>query len=182
MYNFFYDNQCSSPVFNIRQHGSGSPKESDVKKVSRVKELQKKVFAILGKIEDDDKRAKAAAHLHGVSLAAVMIAKKRGEDPELAAMAGLLHDLHAYKSGSYDDHAHLGAEYARKLLEKLALTTEDETEIICSAIWHHDNKAETDGRGPEGCGCDRPLSERSNERNKGTREGAVFKAVRGVWD
>lgn len=119
--------------------------ESDVRKVSRVKELQKKVFAILGKIEDDDKRAKAAAHLHGVSLAAVMIAKKRGEDPELAAMAGLLHDLHAYKSGSYDDHAHLGAEYARKLLEKLEITTAEETEIICSAIWHHDNKAETDG-------------------------------------
>ena len=113
--------------------------------MSRIKELQKKVHAILGKIEDVDKQAKAAAHLHGVSLAAVMIAKKRGEDPELAAMAGLLHDLHAYKSGSYEDHAHLGAEYARKVLEKLELTTPEETEIICSAIWHHDSKAETDG-------------------------------------
>ena len=112
--------------------------------VSRIKDLQKKVHAVLGKIEDDDKRAKAVAHLHGVSLAAVMIAKKRGEDPELAAMAGLLHDLYAYKSGSYDDHAHLGADYARKLLEKLELTTPEETDIICSAIWHHDNKAETD--------------------------------------
>ena len=55
-----------------------------------------------------------------------------------------LHDLYAYKSGSYDDHAHLGAEYARKLLEKLALTTDAETEAICSAIWHHDGKAEVD--------------------------------------
>ena len=27
-------------------------------------------------------------------------------------MAGLLHDLYAYKSGSYDDHAHKGADYA----------------------------------------------------------------------
>ena len=113
--------------------------------MSRIKELQKKVHALLGKIEDNDKQAKAAAHLHGVSLAAVMIAKKRGENPDLAAMAGLLHDLHAYKSGSYEDHAHLGAEYARKILEKLGLTTPEETEIICSAIWHHDNKAETDG-------------------------------------
>ena len=113
--------------------------------MSRIKELQKKVHTILGKLEDDDKQTKAAAHLHGVSLAAVMIAKKRGEDAELAAMAGLLHDLHAYKSGSYDDHAHLGAEYARKLLEKLKLTTPEETESICSAIWHHDNKAEIDG-------------------------------------
>ena len=110
--------------------------------MSRIKELQKQVHRILEKMDDNDKRAKAIAHLHGVSLAAVMIAKKRGEDPELAAMAGLLHDLHAYKSGSYDDHAHLGAEYARKLLVKLELTTQEETDIICSAIWHHDNKAE----------------------------------------
>ena len=110
--------------------------------MSRIKELQKQVHRILEKMDDNDKRAKAIAHLHGVSLAAVMIAKKRGEDPELAAMAGLLHDLHAYKSGSYDDHAHLGAEYARKLLEKLELTTQEETDIICSAIWHHYNKAE----------------------------------------
>lgn len=110
--------------------------------MSRVKDLQKQVHKVLGRIEDSDKRAKAVAHLHGVSLAAVMIAKKRGEDPELAAMAGLLHDLYAYKSGSYDDHAHLGAEYARKLLGKMKLTTPEETEVICSAIWHHGDKDE----------------------------------------
>ena len=91
------------------------------------------------------KRAAAIAHLHGVSLAAVMIAKKRGENPEIAAMAGLLHDLYAYKSGSYDDHARLGAEYAGKILEDLDITTAEETEIICSAIRHHDSKSEVDG-------------------------------------
>ena len=95
-------------------------------------------------MDDNQKRAAAVAHLHGVSLAAVMIAKKRGENAELAAMAGLLHDLYAYKSGSYDDHAHKGAEYARKLLEELGITSADETDIICSAIWHHDSKAEVD--------------------------------------
>ena len=40
---------------------------------------------------------------HGVALAATILAKKRGEDAELAAMAGLMHDLHAYRSGSYDE-------------------------------------------------------------------------------
>ena len=112
--------------------------------MSRIKDLQKQVHRVLDEMEDSDKRAKAIAHLHGVSLAAVIIAKKRGENPELAAMAGLLHDLHAYKSGSYDDHAHLGADYARKLLEKMELTTPEETDIICSAIWHHDSKAKVD--------------------------------------
>ncbi len=59
-------------------------------------------------------------------------------------MAGLLHDLYAYKSGSYDDHAHKGADYASEILEDLGITTGEETDIICSAIWHHDSKAEID--------------------------------------
>ena len=112
--------------------------------MSRIKDLQKQVYRVLLKIEDEDKRLKAISHLHGVALAAVMLAKKRGENAELASMAGLLHDLYAYRNGSYDDHAHLGADYARKLLEKLALTTQEETDVICSAIWHHDSKAEVD--------------------------------------
>ena len=96
-------------------------------------------------MDDNQKRAAAIAHLHGVSLAAVMIAKKRNENAELAAMAGLLHDLYAYKSGSYENHARKGADYARKVLDELELTSAEETDIICSAIWHHDSKDETDG-------------------------------------
>ena len=112
--------------------------------MSRIKELQKQVHTILKDMDDNQKRANAIAHLHGVSLAAVMIAKKRGEDPELAAMAGLLHDLYAYKSGSYDDHAHKGADCARQVLEELGITSKEETDIICSAVWHHDSKDQMD--------------------------------------
>ena len=112
--------------------------------MSRIKDLQKKVHKELETMEDYGRYAKAMDHLHGVSFGAVMIAKKRGEDPELAAMAGLLHDVFAYKRGSYDDHAHLGAEYIRKLLEKIELTTPEETESICSAIWHHSDKDTVD--------------------------------------
>ena len=71
--------------------------------MSRIKDLQKQVHRVLEKIEDEDKRLKAVSHLHGVALAAAVLAKKRGENAELATMAGLLHDLYAYKSGSYDD-------------------------------------------------------------------------------
>lgn len=109
--------------------------------MSRIKDLQKKVYHVLEKnIDDADKRAKAVAHFHGVALTAAILAKKRGENAELATIAGLLHDLWAYKSGSYDDHAHLGAEYARKVLGELV--THEEMEIICSAIDHHDSKGE----------------------------------------
>ena len=113
--------------------------------MSRLKELRKIVDAELNKMEDPDKRTSATAHLYGVSLAATMIAKKRGLDPEIASMAAMLHDLHAYKTGSYDDHAHKGADLAREILEELKLTDGTETDMICSAIYHHDDKLVEDG-------------------------------------
>ena len=108
--------------------------------MGRLKELRKYVDGKIGEIPDEEKRNSAIVHLYGVSLAATMIAKKRGLDPEIASMAAMLHDLYAYESGSYDDHAHKGAELARKILGELKLTTDEETDIICSAIYHHDDK------------------------------------------
>lgn len=113
--------------------------------MSKLKELRKYVDAEINKMEDQDKRTSAIAHLYGVSLAATMIAKKRGIDPEIASMAAMLHDLHAYKTGSYDDHAHLGSELAREILGNLGLTDKTETDLICSAIYHHDDKHAVDG-------------------------------------
>ena len=112
--------------------------------MSKLKELRKYVDAEISKIEDPDKRTSAIAHLYGVSLAATMIAKKRGLDPEIASMAAMLHDLHAYKTGSYDDHAHKGADLAREILTELGLTDGTETDMICSAIYHHDDKLVVD--------------------------------------
>ena len=108
--------------------------------MGRLKELRKYVDSELTAMENTDKRNGAIVHLYGVSLAATMIAKKRGLDPELASMAAMLHDLYAYKSGSYDDHAHKGADLAREILGRLDLTAPEETDIICSAIYHHDDK------------------------------------------
>ena len=112
--------------------------------MSRVKDLQKYVHKVLKCMDDNQKRSSAIAHLHGVSLAAVMIAKKRHENAELAAMAGLLHDLYAYKSGSYEDHAHKGADYAEEVLKELKIVSKEERDAICSAIRHHDSKDVTD--------------------------------------
>ncbi len=112
--------------------------------MGRLKELRKYVDARLNEMEDVDRRTSAINHLYGVSLAATMIAKKRGMDTELSAMAAMLHDLYAYESGSYDDHAHKGADLARKVLRELNLTDEKEMDMICSAIYHHDDKLTVD--------------------------------------
>ena len=113
--------------------------------MGRLKDLRKYVNAEIDKIEDADKRTGAIAHLYGVSLAATMIAKKRGLDPEIASMAAMLHDLYAYKTGSYEDHSHKGADIAGEILRELGLTNAEETEVICSAIYHHDDKLVVDG-------------------------------------
>ena len=112
--------------------------------MSRLKVLRNFINSELIKMDDNDKMISAVNHLYGVSPAATMIAKKRGLDTEIAAMAAMLHDLYAYKSGSYDDHAHLGADLAREILNDLKLTNESETEMICSAIYHHDDKLSVD--------------------------------------
>ena len=78
-----------------------------------------------------------------------MIARKRGLDAELLSMAAMLHDLHAYKSGSYDDHAHKGADLARQILDELKMTSAEETDLICSAIYHHDDKLVIDSPADE---------------------------------
>lgn len=83
--------------------------------MSRLKELRKYVDTELNKMEDANKRNSAVAHLY------------------------------AYRTGSYDDHAHKGAELAREILSGLKLTDEAETEMICSAVYHHDDKQEVDG-------------------------------------
>ena len=112
--------------------------------MGRLKELRKIVDQELLAIEDLDKRKSAYVHLYGVSLSAALIAEKRKVNSELACMAAMLHDLHAYKSGSYEDHARRGAELAREILNGMGRTTNEETEAICSAISRHDDKHTVD--------------------------------------
>ena len=112
--------------------------------MGRLKELRIYVDKEINNIPDSDRRTSAIVHLYGVSLAVTLIARKRHLDWELLSMAAMIHDLHAYKTGSYEDHAHKGAELAREILNKLDLTDEAETEIICSAIYHHDDKLVVD--------------------------------------
>ena len=94
-------------------------------------------------MNDPDDRRCAYLHLYGVSQACALIALRRGEDVELATMAGMLHDLHTYKHGCHKNHAEKGAVLARKILTDLQLTNPVETDMICSAIHNHSAKGET---------------------------------------
>ena len=81
-------------------------------------------------------------HMSSVSQFAAFLALKRGENVELATMAGLLHDYHSLKTLDSTNHAAKGALLAREILTELKLTNEQETEMICSAIHNHSSKSE----------------------------------------
>ena len=79
-------------------------------------------------------------HLYSVSQTCTLLAMKRGQNVELAAIAGLLHDIHAYQTGNRKDHAHQGALAAKKILQELNLFSEEEIDMVSQAIWHHSDK------------------------------------------
>ena len=92
--------------------------------MGRLKDLRAYVDAELEALPPE-KRSSATVHLYGVSLAATMIARRRGLDAELLSMAAMLHDLYAYKSGSYDDHAHKGADVIHHCMNDLSKPVKD---------------------------------------------------------
>ena len=82
-------------------------------------------------------------HMSCVSQFCALIALRRGEDVELATIAGLLHDIHTFVYFDSEKHAKKGSLLAREILTELMLTTDEETDKICSAIRHHSKKSGT---------------------------------------
>jgi len=81
-----------------------------------------------------------ASHLYGVSKFCVLLAKKRGFCPELAATAGMLHDIYQVTSGISENHAAEGAKVADKMLRAVGLYSDDEIAVITTAISRHSDK------------------------------------------
>jgi hypothetical protein len=107
--------------------------------MSRIQDIQSYVNGIISTIPDSQARETAAAHTFGVAQFGSLIALKRGLDPELACISGLLHDVYAYRTGSYMAHSESGADMVRVALRKMGFPDEDK-KIICSAIYHHASK------------------------------------------
>lgn len=83
----------------------------------------------------------ASSHLFGVAQNAALLAGMRGQNVELAYIAGLLHDLYKFTTGNVYRHAEEGAAFAKPLLRDSALFSEKEIETLCGAIYYHSDKA-----------------------------------------
>ena len=111
---------------------------------NRIETLRDYIVKLLD--EEGRKRSRFIEnHLFAVSNFAAMIAMKRGLDPEVATMIGLLHDIYTALTGNSEKHAKLGSVLAREILAKLDITTQEETDAICDAIRHHSKKRSVHG-------------------------------------
>lgn len=108
--------------------------------MNRIEILRKYLDEIILNMADVKERRCAYVHLYGVAQFCTLIALKRGENAELATMAGMLHDIYSYAKMDTKDHAHKGAALAREILTLLQITNDNETKMICEAIYNHSEK------------------------------------------
>ena len=106
---------------------------------NRLEVLREKIDEIINNIEQS-KRRYFFVHLYGVSHFGALLAIKRNADAEIASACGMLHDIYAVMTGSYENHGPRGAEEAEKILRAVGLFSNNEIEIITAAISHHNDK------------------------------------------
>lgn len=110
--------------------------------MNRLELIREVVDPILLGLQDPDAKRCGFVHLYGVSQSAAFLALQRGLDTELAAIAGMLHDLATYESGDSVNHGPRSAERAGSILRKLDAFTPAEIQAIQDAITHHSDKAD----------------------------------------
>lgn len=87
----------------------------------------------------------AVRHLYGTADLCAELAIARGENGELAYLAGLLHDVSFYLTGSAVNHARRGAAWAEALLREQGGFSEEEIRKIHGAIYLHSDKSTVHG-------------------------------------
>jgi hypothetical protein len=107
---------------------------------NRIETLRRHIVGVLLSMPDPFERRCAYVHLYGVAQFSTLIAMKRNENPELATMAGMLHDFYAFKFGDPENHGPKGALFVWEVLNELCLTSSEETDMICAAIHNHSDK------------------------------------------
>jgi uncharacterized protein len=108
--------------------------------VDRLEKIREIVDEILRNQPDEIEGRCGFVHLYGVAAICSMLAIKRGLDVEIGTISGMLHDIASYKTGDPVNHAERGAVEARIILEELDLFSDQEIEIICTAIANHSKK------------------------------------------
>ena len=111
--------------------------------ISRLEILRSEVDSLI--LRSGDRSGGFFSHLYSVSKFAALLALKRGLDPELAQASGMLHDIYQVTAGTREQHGAKGALVAEKILRRLGLYSNEEIEIITTAIHWHSKKRKFHG-------------------------------------
>ena len=107
-------------------------------------------FEAKSKIQRDQPIEWSLMHVFSCSQLAKIIALIRGLDPEIAGIAGAIHDLAIIETGIFENHGLLGEEFVQKLLDeynsnygsKQGFLEDKEINQIITATIFHTNKGE----------------------------------------
>lgn len=106
-------------------------------RISLVKEY---VDGVIQNMKSPEEQKYGMIHTYGVAWCCSLLAQKRGLDREIACISGLLHDIYTYFTGSSMCHGQSGADMARPVIRKMNIFTEEEKQLILSAVFYHSVK------------------------------------------
>jgi uncharacterized protein len=113
--------------------------------MNRIYVIQSKLLEEIAKqmkrdIERDYPLAWEQVHMVSCSKIGQLLAIKRRVDPEMAAIACVLHDYGRIITGRQANHAHNGYLPLKDLLNEYGLFTAEEIEILAQAAKNHSSK------------------------------------------
>lgn len=115
------------------------------KKIKRVELVRALVLETLHTIEKTSKKEGALVNLLEVSSFASLLAVRREQNSEIAAIAGLLHDFYFYKTGIKDFPGPNSADSVRPILRSTQIFTDEELSVILRSIFYQNDKHRVHG-------------------------------------
>lgn len=115
---------------------------------TRIDQVRRYLDDMLKSCSDKETGRCGFVHLYGVGQACALLALRRGHDrayAELAEIAGMLHDYVKYRDNAEADHAQKSSVEAGRILRETGCFTQQEIDMVCTAIDRHGLKEQTDG-------------------------------------
>lgn len=117
----------------------------ELRENQRLHSVRVLVQELVAAIDSELQRQEACVSLNGVASFASMLAKKRGQNQELAAIIGLLHNYYFYRTGISLFPGPNSAESVRPLIRDMNIFTKEEQITILKAIFYHDDRGKVHG-------------------------------------
>lgn len=108
--------------------------------MNRLEQVREIIDKLIQQVSHPGRRRCGFVHLYGVSATAVLLARLRGLDEEIAGVFGMLHDLATYETGDSNNHGPRSAVLAKQILDSTSAFSSEEITIIQSAISNHPDK------------------------------------------